>query len=93
MHIIAPCPKKPSLYSLLTEEEVDEACQELRQILTTHHHKMDDNSIIRTTNPLPYDSSFIPNIHSLHVDTKHRPRSFSVGDSRNSLNKISNLVH
>ncbi|GAN05111.1 hypothetical protein MAM1_0082c04580 [Mucor ambiguus] len=101
MNIIAPLPKKPSSYSQqYFWSENDEACQELRQILTSHTSMMEDLAIIRTNNPLPNDSSFIP----LHQAVSHlsvtsdskiiRPRSFSVGDSRNySFNTTISLVH
>lgn len=99
MNIIAPRPKKPSTYNIWTEEEQDnDACQELRQILCSYSHKREDLAIIRTNNPLPNDTSFVP-IHQAvsHLsvsDTKNRPRSFSVGDSRNyPFNSVISLVH
>jgi C4-type Zn-finger protein len=101
MNIIAPRPKKASSYSLWTEQEEDnDACQELRQILSSYSHKMEDLTIIRTNNPLPNDTSFVP-IHQAvsHLSVsensqKHRPRSFSVGDSRNyPFNSAISLVH
>ena len=95
MNIIAPRPKKPSSYNTLWNEE-DEACQELRQILASHSNMMEDLAIIRTNNPLPHDHSFVPHLHQavsqLSVSDIKRPRSFSVGDSRNYNNVIS-LVH
>ncbi|KAG2209127.1 hypothetical protein INT46_004635 [Mucor plumbeus] len=99
MNIIAPLPKKPSSYTQNFWTEDDEACQELRQILNSHTNMMEDLAIIRTNNPLPNDSSFIP-IHQAvsHLSVSDskiiRPRSFSVGDSRNySFNTAINLVH
>lgn len=99
MNIIAPLPKKPSSYTQHFWTEDDEACQELRQILNSHTNMMEDLTIIRTNNPLPNDSSFIP-IHQAvsHLSVSDskiiRPRSFSVGDSRNySFNTAINLVH
>ncbi|CEP09040.1 hypothetical protein [Parasitella parasitica] len=99
MNIIAPLPKKPSLYSQHFWTEDDETYQELRQILNSHSNMTEDLAIIRTNNPLPNDSSFVP----LHQAVSHlsvsdtkiiRPRSFSVGDSRNySFNATINLVH
>ncbi|OBZ88341.1 hypothetical protein A0J61_03599 [Choanephora cucurbitarum] len=99
MNIVAPRPKKPSSYTTKDAwtEDNDEACQELRQILFASHSTiMEDLNITRTSNPLPHDTCFVP-IHqavshlSVTDTTKHgRPRSFSVGDSRN--NYIS-LVH
>lgn len=72
MNIVAPRPQKPSFYHTMHQE--DEACQELRQILASHHHMMEDFAIIRTNNPLP---------HEQVVSEVKRPRSFSVGDARN----------
>ncbi|KAI8069092.1 uncharacterized protein B0P05DRAFT_474792 [Gilbertella persicaria] len=103
MNIVAPRPKKPSSYTTASDiwtEEDNEACQELRQILlASHSTMMEDLNIIRTSNPLPHDTCFVP----IHQTVSHlsvtdttttaklnRPRSFSVGDSRN--NYIS-LVH
>ncbi|KAG0179696.1 hypothetical protein DFQ28_000170 [Apophysomyces sp. BC1034] len=65
----------------------EDACQELRQILETHpvmlSIKADEQLIVRTGNPLPQDSSFIPlhqAVSHLQVSEKpSRPRSFSVG--------------
>jgi hypothetical protein len=103
MNIIAPRPQKPSFnYNYWNEQ--DEACQELRQILlaaaaSSHQQQMevaDLSTIIRTNNPLPLDSSFIPSSSaSVTVDQQFhevkRPRSFSVGDSRNF--SVISLVH
>ncbi|CAO3675817.1 unnamed protein product [Rhizopus stolonifer] len=84
MNIIAPCPQKSSRYNFfLTEEQVDEACQELRQILATTNKATEEFSIVRTNNPLPHDSSFIiPNTHATAPVIEPRPRSFSMGNSR-----------
>ncbi|KAG0170647.1 hypothetical protein DFQ30_002218 [Apophysomyces sp. BC1015] len=89
-HIIAPCPKKPLRSFFMDEMEWshEDACQELRQILETHpvmlSIKADEQLIVRTGNPLPQDSSFIPlhqAVSHLQVSEKpSRPRSFSVGD-------------
>lgn len=85
MNIVAPRPQKPSCYNYIWNQE-DEACQELRQILASHSNMMEDLAIIRTNNPLPHEQVF-------SVSEVKRPRSFSVGDSRNySFNNIS-LVH
>lgn len=99
MNIIAPRPKKPSSYNSLWNEE-DEACQELRQILASHSNMlMEDFAITRTNNPLPHDRSFVPHLHhqavtQLSVNEVKRPRSFSVGDSRNyPFNNVISLVH
>jgi hypothetical protein len=101
MNIIAPRPKKPSSYSIwIEQEEENDACQELRQILGSHSNMMEDLAIIRTNNPLPNDTSFVP-IHQAvsHLSVsdssqKNRPRSFSVGDSRNyPFNSVISLVH
>ncbi|EIE81175.1 hypothetical protein RO3G_05880 [Rhizopus delemar RA 99-880] len=83
MNIIAPCPQKPSRYNYyFIEEQVDEACQEIRQILTTSNKMTEEYSIIRTNNPMPHDSSFIiPNQPSVSLN-ESRPRSFSLGNSR-----------
>ncbi|KAI8339009.1 hypothetical protein BC941DRAFT_421840 [Chlamydoabsidia padenii] len=94
-NIIAPCPKKPTAVlqpSLNRQDEVDDACTELRQILQQSRHYgnllLDDDQdgllIPRTNNPLPLDSSFVP----VRLPT-YRPRSLSVGDSR----PLINLVH
>ncbi|KAI9260168.1 hypothetical protein BY458DRAFT_516782 [Sporodiniella umbellata] len=84
MNIIAPCPQKSSRYPyFFTEELVDEACQELRQILATSNKVTDGYSIVRTNNPMPYDSSFVvPNTHAASPVNEPRPRSFSMGNSR-----------
>ncbi|KAI9033917.1 hypothetical protein CLU79DRAFT_830269 [Phycomyces nitens] len=128
--IVAPCPKKPSslrTYSNydqtfdFTSDDVQDACQELRQILAhsrqqqtsqpIHHPTIPaprsfrplEHPIVRTGNPLPQDSSFIPlhqAVSHLQVSdcpsggVKHRPRSYSVGDHRNQLIQTPiNLVH
>ncbi|KAI9300942.1 hypothetical protein BJ944DRAFT_243728 [Cunninghamella echinulata] len=107
MNIVAPCPKKPSSlqdYHSTQRQQEDDAYNELRQILQSQsrHYcpiRLDDPIITRTTNPLPFDSSFIP----LHQAVSHlqvssssnerhvnnRPRSLSVGNSR----PMANLVH
>ncbi|KAI8381586.1 uncharacterized protein BYT42DRAFT_545454 [Radiomyces spectabilis] len=106
LNILAPCPKKPSslrFYTNAQDAEMDDACQELRQILASQSRQLvrpiHDHVIVRTDNPLPHDSSFIP-LHQavthLHVsDTPNRPRSFSVGDQpRKSMNyKVLSMVH
>ncbi|OAD77953.1 hypothetical protein PHYBLDRAFT_164832 [Phycomyces blakesleeanus NRRL 1555(-)] len=150
--IVAPCPKKPSALRTytnyydqafdFTSDDVQDACQELRQILahsrpqqpTTptvvaaptpltatplpaqpHYYYSNtmsaprsfirplEHPIVRTGNPLPQDSSFIPlhqAVSHLQVSdcppgVKHRPRSYSVGDHRNQqfLQTPINLVH
>ncbi|KAG0170033.1 hypothetical protein DFQ30_002977 [Apophysomyces sp. BC1015] len=116
LHIVAPCPKKPSSLSLywnadqgsMLQDDVDEACQELQEILAsqTRHalvrpSRHDEHLIARTNNPLPHDASFVPlhqavsNLHVSDTRAKHRPRSFSVGDSRNHQThyKVVSLVH
>lgn len=115
MNIIAPRPTKPSYHYNYWNEQ-DEACQELRQILLAaasassfqqqmqqeEQDVVDDTSfnIIRTNNPLPLDSSFIPSSNSTQTTVQNlvtsvsevkRPRSFSVGDSRNF--SVISLVH
>jgi hypothetical protein len=88
MNIIAPRPKKPSSYNSIWNEE-DEACQELRQILASHSNMMEDLAIIRTNNPSPHQA-----VSQLSVSEVKRPRSFSVGDSRNyPFNNVISLVH
>ncbi|ORY98777.1 hypothetical protein BCR43DRAFT_488155 [Syncephalastrum racemosum] len=60
--------------------------QQQQQHQYLHHSQLDKEEleIVRTRNPLPYDSSFVPNYASntLSVSTT-RPRSFSVGDTPN----------
>jgi hypothetical protein len=96
MNIIAPCPQKPSLYSH-KDEDLDEACQELRQILTSPY-TYDPFSIVRTNNPMPHDTSFVPTSFNIqqeeYIANPHRPRSFSAGDStKYPLLKVISLVH
>ncbi|KAI7906048.1 uncharacterized protein BX663DRAFT_498593 [Cokeromyces recurvatus] len=101
MNIIAPLPKKPSYiksYVWMESDNDDEACQELRQILNSHSSMMEDlTTIIRTNNPLPNDTCFVPTIHQFTTTTtvseknnNHRPRSFSVGASRYFYSTASN---
>ncbi len=91
MNIIAPRPKKPSSYSNIWNEE-DEACQELRQILASHSTMMEDLAIIRTNNPSPHLHHQA--VTQLSVSEVKRPRSFTVGDSRNyPFNNVISLVH
>ncbi|KAI7872329.1 hypothetical protein BDF14DRAFT_486022 [Spinellus fusiger] len=121
--ILAPYPKKPS--TLRTDhhdqafefigEDVQDACQELRQILahSRQQHQQQqyqqqqqqylyqmqlqqqqqqimvrpckpmEQPIVRTSNPLPQDSSFIPlhqavsHLQVSECPVKHRPRSYS----------------
>lgn len=99
MNIIAPLPKKPSSYNRNMWLEDDEACQELRQILNSHSNMMEEYCITRTNNPLPNDTSFTPiqqAVVSVSDASKmiHRPRSFSVGDSKSfTFNSVISLVH
>lgn len=99
MNIIAPLPKKPSSYNHKTWLEDDEACQELQQILNSHSNLMMEeynNNITRTNNPLPNDTSFTPIVLSVQDTSRmiHRPRSFSVGDSKSfTFNSVISLVH
>ncbi|CEG64526.1 hypothetical protein RMATCC62417_01481 [Rhizopus microsporus] len=85
MNIIAPCPQKPSRYNYYAiGDQADEACQELRQILASSNKMVEELSIARTNNPMPNDTSFIiPNVQQSNVnEDRHRPRSFSMGDTR-----------
>lgn len=95
MNIIAPCPKKPTSLlqqdwnstTFLQQNEVDDACFELRQILQcqggSRHYcttlRLDDPIITRTNNPLPMDSSFVPlqqqpmaQNHPMTIDTTYQ---------------------
>ncbi|ORZ12265.1 hypothetical protein BCR42DRAFT_420323 [Absidia repens] len=107
MNIIAPCPKKPT--SLLQQDwnsttfvqqnEVDDACFELRQILQcqgSRHYcttlRLDDPIITRTNNPLPLDSSFVPlqqqplpQNHSIVNDTTQQQQQLSTVNRPRSL--------
>ncbi|KAI9488131.1 hypothetical protein BDB00DRAFT_877755 [Zychaea mexicana] len=91
MNIVAPCPKKPSSFTLQLEDD-DACCQELRQILAASQ-LYEQEEIARTHNPLPQDSSFIVPIHHLQVSETNkqlRPRSYSVGDYNKA---VVSLVH
>ncbi|KAI9318782.1 hypothetical protein BX666DRAFT_2026205 [Dichotomocladium elegans] len=69
----------------LTAMDEDDACKELQQILSSHQQQFNygQEEIARTANPLPLDSSFsIVPLHHWQIErsSKHRPRSYSVGD-------------
>ncbi|KAI8093844.1 uncharacterized protein BX664DRAFT_330723 [Halteromyces radiatus] len=104
MNIIAPCPQKPSYLlqqdwnnSSFVQDEVDDACYELRQILLQSQNNtkpicvcLDDPIITRTNNPLPLDSSFVPyQAIQAAIEPNRRPRSLSVGNTR----PMASLVH
>ncbi|SAM01291.1 hypothetical protein [Absidia glauca] len=83
MNIIAPSPQKPTTVVHSSQDEMDDACSELRQILQQSQANrtlcLDDPRLIpRTNNPLPLDSSFVP-LHQTRLPDTYRPRSLSVG--------------